>query len=307
MGSAGSSWYIPYPPRGAGAADDRVVSTGELAASLRTWRDRTDPAEVGMAVNAPRRAPGLRREELALLAGISIDYVVRLEQGRTRTPSAQVCASLARALRLSDAEQAHLFRLAGHAPDRGRISRRIPAGVRRILEALHDSPVGVLDATWTLVAWNPLYAALMGDPTALDERRRNTLWRLFTEGEANDRVRHTREERDVLAASLVADLRGSTSRYPHDRELTTLIDDLHRASEEFAGLWDSGVVASHHQSHKTVVHPDVGDVELDCDTLTTAEDDLRLLVFTPTPGSDARGRLDLLAALGTQAMGSART
>ncbi|WP_328306406.1 helix-turn-helix domain-containing protein [Actinomycetospora sp. NBC_00405] len=122
------------------------MSTGELAASLRTWRDRTDPTEVGMAVNAPRRAPGLRREELALLAGISIDYVVRLEQGRTRTPSAQVCASLARALRLSDAEQAHLFRLAGHAADRGRISRRIAAGVRRIVEALHDSPVGVLDS-----------------------------------------------------------------------------------------------------------------------------------------------------------------
>ena len=306
MGSAGWSWYIPYPPRGGREADDRGVSTGELAASLRTWRDRTDPAEVGMAVNAPRRAPGLRREELALLAGISIDYVVRLEQGRTRTPSAQVCASLARALRLSDAEQAHLFRLAGHAADRGRISRRIPAGVRRIVEALHDSPVGVLDVTWTLISWNPLYAALMGDPTALEERRRSTLWRIFTEGEAGDRVRHTREERDALAASLVADLRGSTSRYPHDPELSTLVDDLYRASDEFAGLWDSGVVAGHHQSHKTVVHPDVGDIELDCDTLTTAEDDLRLLVFTPTPGSDARSRLDLLAAVGTQAM-AART
>lgn len=283
-----------------------AVSTGELAslsAALRTWRDRTDPAEVGMAVNAPRRAPGLRREELALLAGISIDYVVRLEQGRTRTPSAQVCAALARALRLSDAEQAHLFRLAGHARDRGRISRRIPAGVRRIVEALHDHPVGVLDATWTLISWNPLYAALMGDPTALAERERNTLWRLFTAGRPNSRVRHTPEERDALARSLVADLRGGTSRYPHDPDLTALVGDLYRASGEFAALWDSGVVADHHQSHKTVVHPDVGDVDVDCDTLTTAEDDLRLLVFTPAPGSDARSRLDLLGALGTEAMG----
>lgn len=278
------------------------MSTGELAASLRTWRDRTDPAEVGMAVNAPRRAPGLRREELALLAGISIDYVVRLEQGRTRTPSAQVCAALARALRLSDAEQAHLFRLAGHAPDLGRISRRIPSGVRRILDALHDSPVGVLDATWTLIAWNPLYAALMGDPSATDPRGRSTLRRLFTTGEANDRVRHTPEERDALARSLVADLRGSTSRYPHDPELSALVADLYAGSRWFADLWDSGVVAGHQQSHKTVVHPEVGEVELDCDTLTTVEDDLRLLVFTPTPGSDARGRLDLLATLGTQSM-----
>ncbi|GAA4888011.1 helix-turn-helix domain-containing protein [Actinomycetospora straminea] len=281
------------------------MSTGELAElarSLRTWRDRTDPAEVGMAVNAPRRAPGLRREELALLAGISIDYVVRLEQGRTRTPSAQVCASLARALRLSDAEQAHLFRLAGHAPDRGRISRRVPAGVRRIVDALHDSPVGVLDATWTLIAWNPLYAALMGDPSALDLGGRSTLRRMFTRGEAMDRVRHTPEERDALARSLVADLRGSTSRYPHDPELSALVADLYATSAEFAELWDSGVVAGHHQSHKVVEHPEVGEVELECDTLTTAEDDLRLLVFTPTPGSDARGRLDLLATLGTQSM-----
>jgi transcriptional regulator with XRE-family HTH domain len=278
------------------------VSTGELAAALRAWRDRTDPAEVGMAVNAPRRAPGLRREELALLAGISIDYVVRLEQGRTRTPSAQVCASLARALRLTDAEQAHLLRLAGHASDRGRISRRVPAGVRRIVEALHDHPVGVLDATWTLVSWNPLYAALMGDPTALPEPERNTLWRLFTAGRTNSRVRHTREERDALTRSLVADLRASTSRYPTDPDLTALVDGLYRASPEFVALWDSQVVAGHQQSHKTVEHPDVGDVDILCDTLTTAEDDLRLLVFTPAPGSDARGRLDLLVALGTQTM-----
>ncbi|WP_433781931.1 helix-turn-helix domain-containing protein [Actinomycetospora sp. CA-101289] len=275
----------------------------ELASALRTWRDRTDPAEVGMAVNAPRRAPGLRREELALLAGISIDYVVRLEQGRMSTPSAQVCASLARALRLSDAEQAHLFRLAGHAPDRGRISRRLPVGVRRILKALHDSPVGVLDATWTLIAWNPLYAALMGDPSALPDRERNTLWRLFVTGEPNPRVRHTREELDALTRSLVADLRGSTSRYPHDPDLAALVDDLAATGPAFGALWDSGDVAEHHQSRKTIVHPEVGEVDILCDTLTTAEDDLRLLVFTPAPGSDARGRLDLLATLGTQAMG----
>lgn len=281
------------------------MSTGEpalLAQVLRTWRDRTDPGEVGLAVNAPRRAPGLRREELALLAGISIDYVGRLEQGRARTPSAQVCASLARALRLSDHEQAHIFRLAGHAPDRGRISRRIPAGVRRIVDALHDHPVAVLDATWTLISWNPLYAALLGDPSASDERQRNTLWRQFVDGATHERVRHTPAERDVLLRSAVAELRGTTSRYPNDPDLCRLVDDLYVASAEFATLWDSGVVAGHQPSRKTVVHPDVGEVELDCDTLTTAEDDLRLLVFTPAPDTDARSRLDLLAALGTQSM-----
>ena len=93
----------------------------EMGDLLRAWRDRVDPAEVGLAINGPRRAPGLRREELALLAGISIDYVIRLERGRTRTPSAQVCAALARALRLSDEEQAHLFRLAGHEIGRAHV------------------------------------------------------------------------------------------------------------------------------------------------------------------------------------------
>jgi transcriptional regulator with XRE-family HTH domain len=275
------------------------TSPGDLATVLRAWRDRADPAEIGLAHNAPRRAPGLRREELALLAGISIDYVVRLEQGRTRTPSAQVCATLARALRLSDAEQAHLFRLAGHADDPERISRRVPAGVRRIVERLHDHPVAVLDATWTLLIWNPLYAALFGDPTGLDDRRRNALWRHLVDGHAG-RVRHSPDERVAFERSTVSDLRASTSRYPRDPDLTALVDDLLAASPRFAELWADPQVATHQQSHKSVVHPEVGEVDVDCDVLTTQEGDLRVLVMTPRPGSDARSRLDLLATLGTQ-------
>jgi transcriptional regulator with XRE-family HTH domain len=270
-----------------------------LATVLRAWRDRLDPAAVGMAHNSPRRAPGLRREELALLAGISIDYVVRLEQGRARTPSAQVCAALARALQLSDAEQAHLLRLAGHAQDTGRIPRLIPAGVRRIVEQLDQNPVGVYDATWTLVSWNPLYAALLGDPSLEDARDRNTLLRHFT-GRPT-RVRHTPDEERAFEVSLVADLRASTGRYPHDPDLAALVADLGRI-EGFAALWSRQLVAGHQQSHKVVVHPEVGEVDIDCDTLTTQGTDLRVLVFTPHPGSDARGKLDLLGTLGTQSL-----
>jgi transcriptional regulator with XRE-family HTH domain len=277
--------------------------SGELAEVLRVWRDRVDPAEAGLAANAPRRAPGLRREELALLAGISIDYVVRLEQGRTRTPSAQVCASLARALRLSDAEQAHLFRLAGHADDPERISRRVPAGVRRIVERLHDHPVAVLDATFTLILWNDLYAALFGDPTQLAGRDRNTLWRHFVIG--HGRVRHTPEELAAFEQSTVADLRGSTSRYPRDPDLRRLVDDLLAASPRFAELWHARQVVDHQQSQKVVEHPEVGEVAIDCDVLATQADDLRVLVMTPHPGSDARSRLDLLATLGTQTWAAA--
>ena len=272
--------------------------SSELGDVLRTWRDRVDPTDVGMAHNAPRRAPGLRREELALLAGISIDYVIRLEQGRTRNPSAQVCASLARALRLTDAEQAHLFRLAGHAHDPERISRHVPAGVRRIVDRLHDHPVAVTDAMWTLVLANDLYTALFGDFSGATERDRNTPWRQFTTGVPH--VHHSPAEKEAFERTMVADLRGSTSRYPRDPDLASLVADLLAVSPRFAGLWAASGVTEHQQSHKTVRHPAVGDVEIDCDVLTTQAGDLRVLVMTPHPGSDARGRLDLLATLGTQ-------
>jgi transcriptional regulator with XRE-family HTH domain len=268
-----------------------------LGAVLRTWRDRTDPATLGMARNLPRRAPGLRREELALLAGISIDYVVRLEQGRARTPSAQVCAALARALQLSDAEQAHLFQLARHADGIARVPRMIPASVRRIVDQLDTHPVGVYDAMWTLLSWNPLSAALFGDPSELDDRSRNTLWRHFTGGFT--RVRQTPDEARAFENSTVADLRATTGRYPHDPDLAALVRDLRRI-DAFEALWSRHLVTEHQQSHKMVDHPDVGEVDVDCDVLTTQRSDLRIVVFTPHPGSDSRSKLDLLAALGTQ-------
>lgn len=272
--------------------------SSELGDVLRAWRDRADPAEVGLAHNAPRRAPGLRREELALLAGISIEYVIRLEQGRARSPSAQVCASLARALRLTDAEQAHLFRLAGHTHDPERISRHVPIGVRRIVDRLHDHPVAVTDAMWTLILANDLYTALFGDLSGLSDRERNTPWRHFTMGLG--RVHHAPDEEEAFQRSMVSDLRGSTSRYPRDAELHGLVADLLAVSPRFAELWADQQVTEHQQSQKTVRHPEVGDVEIDCDVLTTQAGDLRVLVMTPHPGSDARGRLDLLATLGTQ-------
>jgi transcriptional regulator with XRE-family HTH domain len=268
-----------------------------LGAVLRTWRDRTDPAAVGLPHNSPRRAPGLRREELALLAGISIDYVVRLEQGRASTPSAQVCTALARALQLSDAEQAHLLRLAGHAEGGGRVPRAIPASVRRIVEHLDDHPVSVYDAMWNLLSWNRLYAAVLGDPSLAEPAERNAVVRQFTNPPT--RVRYTPQEEREFEASLTSDLRATTGRYPRDPELAAFVARMLRV-ERFAALWEHRRVGGHQQSHKIVVHPEVGDIDLDCDTLTTQGSDLRVLVLTPRPGSDARGRLDLLAALGTQ-------
>ncbi|WAC99526.1 helix-turn-helix domain-containing protein [Streptomyces sp. NA13] len=155
-------------------------ASGELAALLRAWRERLAPAEAGLTAHTARRTAGLRREEVAVRAGVSVDYVVRLEQGRAAAPSAQVCAALARALRLSDTEQEHLFRLAGHAMEGGRISRLVPASVRRLVERTEERPVAVFDAMWDLLLWNPLWAALMGDFSALREADRNLLWLHFT-------------------------------------------------------------------------------------------------------------------------------
>jgi transcriptional regulator with XRE-family HTH domain len=270
----------------------------ELGDVLRTWRDRVDPAVLGLPRNGMRRAPGLRREELALLAGISIDYVVRLEQGRAATPSAQVCAALARALQLSDAEQAHLFRLAGHVDDTARVPRMIPGSVRRIVDRLDGQAVAVYDATWTLLSWNPLWAALFGDPSELSGRERNTVWRHFAVGPPT-RVRQSPEESRAFENSTVADLRATTGRYPRDPDLAALVRDLCRI-DRFAALWERRLVTEHQQSRKTVVHPEVGDVDIDCDVLATQRSDLRVVVFSAVPGSEARGKLDLLGALGTQ-------
>ncbi|WP_439657760.1 MmyB family transcriptional regulator [Lentzea sp. HUAS TT2] len=293
--SHGSSWYSQYHDA-AGAVRD-TAGMNDLGNAVRAWRTRLDPQAVGLTQNSPRRAPGLRREELAVLAGISIEYVIRIEQGRAATPSAQVCLALARALQLSDEEQAHLMRLAGHHSDAGRIPRLIPGSVHRIMDQLSGHPLSVYDATWQLLHWNRLFAATFGDPSAVPVEHRNMLLLQF-EGPPT-RARYTPAERSAFERSLVADLRATTSRYPDEKELQALIVRLER-SARFRELWAQGLVATHQSGHKIVEHPEVGDVDLDSDTLTTQGSNLRVVVYTPRPGTDARSKLDLLAAIGVQ-------
>lgn len=271
----------------------------QLGAALRAWRDRLDPATVGYAHGSPRRVPGLRRAELAALADISVEYVVRLEQGRVATPSAQVCAALARALRLSDEEHAHLLRLAGHAADHGRVPRVIPGSLQRIIDQLAGSPLAVYDATWQLLLWNPLFAATFGDPTVRGTGERNVLvWQFLGE---LPRVRQTEAEQAAFEESLVADLRATTSRYPDDPDVAALISKLNR-SPRFRELWSRGSVGGHQSSRKLVDHPDVGEIALDSDVLTTQGSNLHLVVYTPQQGTDAHSKLQLLAAIGVQTM-----
>src|SRR6202012_3811347 len=153
------------------------MDSWEFGPTVRQWRDRVAPAKVGLAEGRRRRAIGLRREEVAELAGISVDYLTRLEQGRATSPSAQVVEALARALRLTDAERDLLFRLAGHiTPGLELVSSRITPGVQRLLDRLSNTPVAVYDATWTLITANAPYDALMGQTTSLRGIERNSIW-----------------------------------------------------------------------------------------------------------------------------------
>lgn len=275
-------------------------ASSELATVLRVWRERLPPQAAGLPTNTARRTSGLRREELAVLAGMSVDYIVRLEQGRAFAPSAQVCAALARALQLTDTEQEHLFRLAGHAGGDGRVSRLVPMSIRRLVERATDRPVAVFDATWTLLLWNPMWAALMGDPSSLREAERNVLWLHFA-GLSDCHVSRS-SGTEAFDASMVADLRRSVGRYPDDEPLHQLVARLNAKSERFRELWQRHEIAEHGPALKTIDHPDVGRLDLDCDILTTQRGDLRIVMYTSEPGSDSEGKLALLATIGTQHM-----
>ncbi len=275
----------------------------EFGRQVRRWRDRVAPDAVGLPVGGRRRATGLRREELAGLAGISADYLTRLEQGRATSPSAQVVESLVRALRLSDAERDLAHRMAGHAaPGRDVVPTRITASVQRLLDRLDGTPVAVYDATWTLLTANAPYDALMGATTAWRGAEGNAVWRTLL-GPRGRVVQSDREQAEH-EARLVADLRRTAARYPGDRALRRLVAELTAASERFAALWDAGVQApaGEPSRRKTVEHPSVGRISLDCDTLVVAGDDLRLMVYTAEPASEDADRLALAVVLGTQAL-----
>ncbi len=246
---------------------------------------------------AGRRAPGLRREELSVLAGVSVDYIVRLEQGRARHPSAQLLAALARALRVTDAERDHLFQVAGVAvPSGGVVPRHLTPGVQRIIDRLGDVPLAVHSAAWDLLHWNPLWAAVTGDPSSRRGLERNVAWRHFMEHDSV--IDYDDEHAEDFSHDLVADLRAAYGRYPKDTQLATLVGRLRAECAEFERRWAHASVALHRASTKTATSTPVGAIRIDCDVLTVPGSDLRVVVYTAVPGSEDADKLELLRVVG---------
>lgn len=279
------------------------MDDSEFGHAVRRWRERVAPEIVGLPTGGRRRAIGLRREELAGLAGISVDYLTRLEQGRATSPSAQVVESLARSLRLADRERELLFRLAGlSAPGPGLVPTRITPSVQRLLDRLGGVPLAVYDAAWNLIVANSPYDALMGETSALHANDRNGVWRNVVG--SGSRAVQTPEEHAEQVAQLVADLRMTAARYPGDPRLRRLVADLRAASPRFVELWEAAPdpAPAEQSRHKVIEHPAVGLITLDCDTLVVAGDDLRIMVYTADPGTEDAARLELAIVLGTQAL-----
>jgi transcriptional regulator with XRE-family HTH domain len=277
------------------------MDRNELGVALRVWRERLRPADVGLAAGVRRRTPGLRREEVAQLAGVSVDYLNRLEQGRGAHPSDAVLGALARALRLSTAEHAHLFYLAGGTPPGpGRIRSAVRPSVLRLLDRFTDLPALLLDAKTDVLAWNALAVALLGDFSALPPEQRNVAWLRFAGPGSRVATEDDPAERERLDRALVSDLRAAAGRYPDDPGLHRLVGDLRARSADFDRLWGLHELAERHSDRKRIRHPDLGVLELDCDTLLVHGDDQVLLVYSAAPGSREAEVLSLLRVVGLQ-------
>jgi transcriptional regulator with XRE-family HTH domain len=272
------------------------MNRDELAEFLRTRRARVTPADVGLPGGGQRRTPGLRRQEVAQLAGMSIDYYIRLEQGRGPHPSRQVLNALGRALMLGQDERAHLFRLAGQALDLPRIRDDVPRSMLNLLSFLEEVPAYVIDAKYDILAWNPMANVLMGD---LDRHPRDDLNVIRWAFRSPDLAQYIRdEEKGAFVVASVADLRTAVGRYPDDPGLQALIAEMLGLSPEFAELWQRHDVRIRREQRKRMIHPLVGPIDAICQVLTVPDrDDLRLVLYTAEPGSRSHQALRELREL----------
>jgi len=276
------------------------VNLSELAAFLKSRRARIRPADVGLPTGPRRRVPGLRREEVSQLAGLSVDYYTELERGSNVQPSAQTLAALARALRLNGDERDHLFHLAdrplpraAHGP-----AAHVQPALLGLLDRLTTTPAQIITDLHETLVQNEPAAALVGRPPAVRGPAASFVHRWFTDPAS--RALYPSEDHPHHSRAFVADLQAVAARRGRDSEVAKMVSVLRRRSEEFADLWDTRDVALRRSDHKRIVHPSLGVIELDCYCLFSEDGRQRLLWFTAPPGSQGAAQLELLLVIGTQ-------
>ncbi|OII27355.1 helix-turn-helix transcriptional regulator [Frigoribacterium sp. MCBA15_019] len=277
------------------------MDKGELAAFLRSRRERLHPEDVGLSSGSRRRTPGLRREEVAVLAHLSAEYYARLEQGRAPRPSAVVLAGIAGALRLTPEESDHLHRLAGTAPTpTGLHSRDVRPSILTLLERLPHTAGIVLSATFEVLAWNDLAAALMEDFSLLVPRDRNLARKTFLNGGQQSEAIYGISDEAAFREGVMTQLRSAQAVYPSDPSVRDLIDDLRSGSAEFAQLWERHDVQTPPPLQKTFRHTPAGPITVNCDSLAITERDQHLVLYTAPAGSRDAENLALLEVIGSE-------
>ena len=270
-----------------------------LADFLRRRREALLPREVGLPAGQRRRTRGLRREEVAALAAMSTDYYTRLEQQRGPQPSEQMLASLARALRLTSDERDYLFRIAGHnAPTAATAATHVAPALLRVLDRLSDTPALILSNLGETLVQNRMADALFGDKSGYTGLARSEIYRWFTD--PAERLRYPEHDRDRQSRAQVANLRAAYGSMGPGSRAGELVRALQKASSEFASLWERHEVAQRFADHKTLIHPELGEIEVDCQVLFTEDQSQALLVLTAAPRTESYDKLQLLAVLGQE-------
>lgn len=277
-----------------------------LSDFLTRRRQALLPGDVGLPGGPRRRTAGLRREEVAALAAMSVDYYTRLEQRRAPQPSPQMLAAVARALRLSPDEHDYLYRIAGqNPPDRTTATEYVAPALLRVLDRLSDTPALVLSSLGEVLVQNVSARALFGDKTGYEGLERSEIYRWFVAPDT-ERLMYPQDDRARQSRAQVAALRAAYATSGSRSRAGDLVHALHRVSPEFIDLWQRHEVQRRFEDHKLLIHPEVGPLELDCQALFTEDQSQALLVLTAAPRSDTEDKLRLLAVLGTQQFSDTR-
>jgi len=275
----------------------------DLSDFLRKRREALQPEDVGMPRGRRRRTPGLRREEVAVLASMSTDYYSRLEGGRGPQPSVEMLGAIARALRLTLEERDYLFVLAGHGvPPRTTRACHVDPGMLRIMDRLQDTPALLLNRCGEAVAQTPAHVAFAGELTNFEGMERSEAYRWFVHPES--RLLYQEPELSRHSRLLVSMLRQVATADGPKSYAASIVTALQKLSPEFAAIWEAHEVVPPHSRTKRFRHPVVGEFELYCEVINNHDQQQVLIVFTAEPGSESAEKLRLLSVLGSQAMSS---